>query len=213
MAFTQNQISDYVQSAVGRPATDYEYKTYMNASPQTLANLPSYYKSLNKDASIVDYLKYTGQDPESRTELAKKYNVPNIGTAEGNKALLDILRTGQEPQKQTITGTVIPTEQTTQTQPTVTQDTTQITTPGDTTTYQTDTSQTLTQPESRSPETTAALEQYKSVQTQIADIDKAINDSLANKRQQIIASGGIVDEAQLKSTVLAEQAPDRKSVV
>jgi len=190
MAFTQNQISDYVQNAIGRPATDYEYKTYMNASPQTLANLPDYYKGLNKDNSVSDYLLYQGKDPESRNALATQYGISNFNTAEGQTALLNALKGITTPTTPTVSGSI------------------SSATP--------ETKQPTGQPSERSPETSSALEQYKSVQTQIADIDKAINESLANKRAQVIASGGIVDEAQLKSTVLAEQAPllnQRKALV
>ena len=86
---TQNQLDPIVQKAVGRTATPYEVQTFSTLSPQALASLPEYYSGLNKNTSIVDYLKFNGQDPNSRIDLGKQYGITNIGTAEGNTALLN----------------------------------------------------------------------------------------------------------------------------
>lgn len=94
---TPNQISDAFQSSLGRAPTPYETKTYSTASPQTIAGLKNSYTSLKPNQSIVDYMKYTGQDPATTGTLASKYGISNIGTAEGNMALLSALKSGKQP--------------------------------------------------------------------------------------------------------------------
>jgi hypothetical protein len=112
MAFTQNQLDTYFNSVLGRNATPYEFSTYSTASPQTLANLKNTYGSYNTDSSIVDYLKSTGQDPNSRVALGQKYGIADVGTAEGNTALLKALKAGTPPPPVTpaapVKGTVTP---------------------------------------------------------------------------------------------------------
>ena len=66
---TQNQLDPIVQKAVGRTTTPYEVQTFSTLSPQSLATLPEYYSGLNKNTSIVDYLKFNGQDPNSRFDF------------------------------------------------------------------------------------------------------------------------------------------------
>ena len=104
---TQNQLEPVFQSALGRAPTDYEVKTFSTASPQTLANLKNTYGKLNTSNSIVDYLTSIGQDPslQSRTALGQKYGINNIGTSEGNIALLNALKSGKQP---SVTGALPP---------------------------------------------------------------------------------------------------------
>ena len=107
MAAGDQNIHDVVKQAVNRDATDYELSTFGKASPQVIANLPSYYSGLNRDVSIVDYLKYNGQDPSesNRNALAQKYGITNAGTAEGNTALIKALK-GGEPAPAPVTGSI-----------------------------------------------------------------------------------------------------------
>lgn len=52
-----------------------------------------------------------------------------------------------------------------------------------------------------------AYNAYTAVQSQIANIDKALSNSLQNKIAQVAQSGAVVDEAQLMGMVNAENAP------
>ena len=52
-----------------------------------------------------------------------------------------------------------------------------------------------------------ALAAYKKSQQDVADIDNELDTAYESRRQAVIASGGIVDEAQLKSEVAYEKAP------
>lgn len=52
-----------------------------------------------------------------------------------------------------------------------------------------------------------ALKEYQDIQKQVADIDKTLNDSYLNKKKEIEAQGGIVNESQLRSQIANEQAP------
>ncbi len=215
MALTTNQVSDVVQGAVGRPATDFEVSQFSKSPIQDLAGLKGYYGGLNKDTSIVDYLKYSGQDSsiENRKNLATKYGLTNYDPTIGqsNIDLMTALKGGKTPE----------------TAPTVQGSVSGATTPSggsqDTTGAPTDqpqpqpttpTQDTSTPP--RIPGVDDALAAYKNSQQQVVDIDKAISSSLDNKRKEIIASGGVVDESQLKSIVYAENAPlleQRKTLV
>lgn len=51
------------------------------------------------------------------------------------------------------------------------------------------------------------LQAYQGVQSAIADIDRALATSFEDKKKQVIASGGIVNETQLRGMVATEQAP------
>ena len=94
MALTQNQLDDAFNKQLQRPATPFEYTTYKNSSLQDINNIGKTYNSLNKDNSISDYLKFNGQDQslQNRTQLGQKYGITNLGSAEGNTALLNALR-------------------------------------------------------------------------------------------------------------------------
>lgn len=61
-----------------------------------------------------------------------------------------------------------------------------------------------------------ALSEYTVAQKHVSDIDKTLNDSFINKKREIEAQGGIVNETQLKAQIANEQAPlinQRKSLV
>lgn len=99
MTVTQNQLDTIFNTQLGRNATPYEAQTYSNASPQALAGLKDAYSKLNTGSSIVDYLTSIGEDPSlsSRTALGQKYGITNVGTSEGNTALLTALKSGKAP--------------------------------------------------------------------------------------------------------------------
>ena len=219
MALTDNQVSSTVQSQLGRPATDHEIQTLKVASPQTLATLKDTHSQLNPN-SLSDYLQMQGQDNSlsARTALGSKYGINNIGTAEGNTALLNALKSGKQPTTPTVTGSIAP-----KTDPGTTQTT-------DTTTTQPTGNGTLTGSISGATGTTpttdtpvndgtidtnpdvvtarsnvqSALSDYKSAQSQVAQIDQqinqlraAMNSSLQQKIASIASSGGVVDEGAL----------------
>lgn len=48
---------------------------------------------------------------------------------------------------------------------------------------------------------------YTDVQKQVQDIDKAIAGALENKKKELMASGGIINDTQLRAMVAQEQAP------
>ena len=221
MALTENQVNDYVQKAAGRPATDYEVKTFSTASPQTLAGLPEYYKGLNTDNSITDYLKSKGIDPNTRTDLAKAYGLDNSAT--GNTTLLSNLKKGVGPTTTPVQGTIAPQQNTQTTNPTSTPTAqtpeqiaetnaniaqgqkvagsiaSAVTSPA--------TSTDTNEPPLVSDTTASLKDQYTNVQKQVMDIDNQLSSMLDNKIQEVARSGGFVDKAALQSQILAEQAP------
>ena len=96
MALTRDQINSTFQQKLGRPATDFEFSTYANAPLESLSNLDRTYGSLKPDASLTDFLKYTGADAsmKARADLATKNGIPNYtGSADENTKLLKSLRT------------------------------------------------------------------------------------------------------------------------
>lgn len=68
-----------------------------------------------------------------------------------------------------------------------------------------------TQPPQPTPTSTPAeiptLTAYKNAQTQVQELDKTLQNAYEERRAQSLASGGIVNEAQLKSMVAYEKAP------
>lgn len=232
MALTQNQLNDEFTKQLKRPATDFEYNNYKNSSVQDVANLGKTYSGLNKDSSITDYLRYNGIDPSmsNRTQLATKYGIANYGgSADANMALLSALKGTApkvtQPSGNAQSGTVataadkvgaIPLDSNgsvtregkieqfneadaaSKTQGSV-QDAANSSgsqnAPASSSTYTPD------------PALASALQTYQSTQKQIADIDKALADEFDTKKQQVIASGGIVNAAQLMGMVRAEKAP------
>jgi hypothetical protein len=272
MAFTANQVSDAFQSQLGRAPTDYEMKTYATASPQTLASLKSTYGGYNANTSILDYMKFNGKDPATIPELAKQYGIGNIGTAEGNTALLSALKSGKPPPTTpAVEGSIakapvgkladapidtakplgtnanpVPSAAPGSGGPNPLPGNEGYSVGGsaaassgrsssDQTTYAPGTSGTdpstgnpfyVTQSgqklvydpnnmdANQDPSVQQAKDAYtsaqKAVQTldaQIADINNTLATTLQNKIKEVAASGGLVDEAQLKSIVAAENAP------
>jgi len=106
--YTDNQINDAFTSLLNRPATPDEVKKYATASPQTIANLPVTYSKLNTNSSISDYLTSIGQDNslQARTKLGQQYGIANVGTAEGNTALLNAMKSGKKPAVAPVAGSV-----------------------------------------------------------------------------------------------------------
>lgn len=228
---TQNQLDPIVQKAVGRTATPYEVQTFSTLSPQALASLPEYYSGLNKNTSIVDYLKFNGQDPNSRIDLAKQYGITNIGTAEGNTALLNALKSGKPPVTTPVTGSIsssstsqgTTTPQTTGNGQTTSQGntvsgsvSTAATQPAtDTTTNTSDTPPTSDGTIDTDPDVWTAnkavndtMSQYQGYQNQIAKIDQQVS-TLRQSQQnlyddrvkEITEAGGTPIESQVRADV------------
>ena len=231
MALLPTQIDPVFQNAFGRNATDYEVSQYENASTQDLANVPNVYNSLNKDSSIVDYLKYNGQDPSmsNRQALASKYGISNVGTAEGNMSLLKALQTGSAPAPvatNATNGTVTTAASTAPMTTTPATTTTTAPTTAPTTSSSTgttapvggsissaatssDTSSTPT-PTTYTPDPQLAqsLSAYQDVQSQIQDIDTRMAGALQNAIREIgQTGGGPVDESQLQAGITERNAP------
>ncbi len=274
MSIQDNQIHSAVNDAVGRDATPYELSTLKIAPIQTIANLKDSYSKLNPN-SIVDYLTSIGEDPsmQNRQTLGQKYGITNIGTAEGNTALLNVLKSGKtDPTATNISGTVssaggtIQNPNGTVSAPVINNGVNQNSnysfdangtpisrdehgnviqyvpgtsrgTPGQSDYYPgdkmpdqstqnavngsiagaagsagTDASNSGKPP--IIPEVSTSKDAYTQAQqavvdvtSKIADINKSIDSAMANKRDEIARSGGVVDESQLRSTVLAENAP------
>lgn len=102
MALLREQVNDIYQKNLSRPATDFEFnQTSTMGIPQIQQNLNSY-KTLNKDLSVVDYLKYSGQDssPEARIKLAQGYGISdyNPSNPASNIQLLQNIKTPPKPQ-------------------------------------------------------------------------------------------------------------------
>lgn len=204
MALTENQVNDFFQKQLGRPATPFEYTKYAGSDLQRLANIGSEYQKLNINESVSDYLQHKGQDPSlgNRMKLGQEYGIGNIGSYEGNVALFKALKQGNKPQ-----GQVTP--------PSV-QGTVQGATQGTTAPIPGATPSVPGSVSGATPQNSAntvvdpvkdALNTYQTVQKQIADIDNSLASALQNKKDEVVRSGGIVDEAQLRSIVLAEKAP------
>lgn len=205
MAYTSNQINDVFQKSLNRPATDYEIEQFKNSSPQTLATVKDTYTKLNKDSSLVDYLKYSGQNPESRFELAQKYGINNLGTAEGNTALLTALKSGQTPQTQTtVQGSIIAPKPTgTQTQPNPKTDTNNSI--QGSITPKTGTEGTTESDPKKQVDDAYKVQQEK--QKAVSDIDATLSKIKSDKIAEITRSGGVVNESSLQAEILRENAP------
>ena len=212
MAITQNQLETQFQNQLQRPPTDYEIKKFSTASPQTIANLKDTYSKLNTTTSISDYLTSIGQDNslQARQTLGQKYGISNIGTAEGNTALLKALQ-GQTAAPK-VSGSVVPPEQPQGS------DNGQTDSSSGNNNAPTDGTQSNTDNTSNTPPVIPEVETNKTayvqaqqavsaIDKQLSDINNAINQAMQNKRDEIARSGGVVDESQLRSTVLTENQP------
>ena len=169
----------------------------------------------------------------NRASLASKYGISNYtGTADQNIALMNALKNPPQTDTPSISGSITPNTQPANTQgeniaaerfnkPNVnpqagiTDTSTQI--PGSIAgavnqpTQAQNTAQDTTQPAS---DTQTYKDQYTTAQKavldvtgRINDLNKSIDSAMQNKRDEIARSGGIVDESQLRSIVLAENAP------
>ena len=229
MALTTNQIQDIVQTQLGRAPTDYELSKFATASPQTLATLKDTYGKLNTTSSISDYLTSIGQDnsPEARAALASKYGISNSGTAEGNTALLNALKSGKTPSTTPVTGAitpaVTPANPIDKSQPY--NDGTGIVMPGSVagaagTSTQTPVSDGTINTD---PNVVRATKNYEDAYTEqqtkqqaIAEIDQILASSLQDRKDQIAKSGGSISEAQLYAELHADTNPliaQRKQLV
>jgi hypothetical protein len=210
MATTENQITDVFQKNIGRAPTPYEISKYSTASIQDLANLKNTYTSYKPDNSFSDYLSYLGQDPslQSRAKYASQYGVSNYtGGADQDTLLLNKIKSGQ-PSTPNVGGTVqgaTPAVTTTPTQ----KETVSGTVAGATSTTSPTTPETTLPPEVQTAKDayTSSQKSVLSVTKQIDDINATLDRTLQDKRDEITRSGGVVNESQLRSTVLAENAP------
>src|ERR1035437_8790032 len=205
MTLQPNQIETAIQTATGRPATPFELQNHANSSVSTLANLKDTHAKLDPN-SIVDYLTSIGQDPsmKNRQALGVQHGITGIGTAVGNTALLNAMKSGNVPTPPTIGGTITTTPAVT-TPTNVTDTTTPINTNvsnQDNVSQPTpDNSQPIPSPYTPQPNqsTPPVLPEVASSQTtytqsqqavvdinkQILDINNTINASLQNKRDEI----------------------------
>jgi len=158
--------------------------------------------------------------------LGQKYGITNIGTAEGNTALLNALKSGQQPGQQPsiVQGSITPQVEQTDTSGIITQNQDQsvsgsvldasggipapIITPTPTPTPETPTTPPIL------PEIADNKAIYVAKQNAVLDIDKEIksrkatlDSAMESKIKEIAMSGGIVDAAQLRSMVLTESEP------
>jgi len=212
MPLTQNQLDDQFKKTLQRPATPYEYNIYKNSSLQDLAQIDRRYSALNKDTSIVDYLKYTGQDPKSIKALGLQHGITNVGTAEGNLALLRALKGGTDqtttPPTNASQGSIPAASGDVAGDSTTTQDTPgSVSEASDSSPFTPPPVASSYTPPPQDPAIASTRNQYTSVQKQISDIDLALASELDKKKQQVVASGGIVNDAQLMGLVQQEQAP------
>lgn len=239
MAYTPNQLIDVFQSSLNRAPTDYELNKFSTASPQTLATLKDTYGKMNTNSSISDYLAYKGTDPsiQSRTALGQQYGIGNIGTAEGNTALLNKLKSGEQPTTTPVQGTITPAV--TQEQPqtvvpptqqdgTVVQPQTDqpqlngtVKTAADGTQPQTPPPTVETHPAVVQAKTAVdeALKGYQDYQKQVAEIDSTIAQlrssiagALKDKEAQAAASGGVVSRAQIAAEVAGQSQGIQKQI-
>jgi hypothetical protein len=221
---TQNQVDGmFQQSELKRNATPLEYNQYSTKSLSDLhpESISKSYGALNKDVSITDYLKYNGRDssPQARTALAQQYGISNSGTAEGNTALLKALQGGStqsatspvNASQGSISGATspiyTPRTQGNVSQPTETPQSQPDNTQGSISTAA-NTQATVPQSTYQSnPALDTIQKEYTGYQKQLSDITASIENEFQQKKAQVIASGGIVNEAQIRGLVQAEKAP------
>lgn len=209
MAIQENQLHTIFQNQIGRDATPYEVTKYSTASPQTLANLKGTFSKLNTDQSITDYLTHVGQDSsiDNRIALGKTYGINNVGTAEGNTALLKAMKGGQKPVSNTpIQGSII-------TPDASSKDSTIIPPAQDKTLSgsilkASDTTSESTDPISVGKKNVdTAYTQQQDAQKAVAEIDKTLARLKDDKMAEIARSGGVVNESSMMSEILRENAP------
>lgn len=242
MTATANQLTDLFDKQLGRAPTDFEIKKFSTASPQTLATLKDSYGKLNTNSSISDYLTSVGQDSSLnvRTELGKKYGITNIGSAEGNTALLKALKSGQTPSVQPVEGSIVAPEQPKTPEQQQQQDASQFNADGslkgsvqDAANGPQDQQQPPAGPEvpgvptiETDPTYTTAktavtdtLKNYQDYQGQVAKIDTQIANlrsiilqAQQDKEAQAAASGGVVSRSQIAAEVSATTQGIQKQI-
>jgi hypothetical protein len=208
-------------SGEGRPATSFEMEKYKTASPQTMAGLKTTFSKLNPN-SISDYLTSIGQDSSlrAREELGKKYGIANVGTAEGNTALLKALKSKTPPPDPKVQGAIVPPVPTAPSPNTApitaapqgNQDAIKGSISDAATPPQTVDTDTNVVTARQNKETAYTYQQQAqqglaALDAQIKDINLAVEKAMQGKRDEIARSGGVVDESQLRSLVTAENAP------
>lgn len=189
---TPNNIDDIFTKQLGRTATPFEATKYGTASLQDLNNLKNTYKGYDQNSPIGKAL-YTGQDPAS---VGQPPLNPS-GTAQNGTVGHSI---GPDPSLSAYAGKDL--SGTPQPQPAP------ASTPGSISAAANTGSQFPTyEAPAPDPGVASSLTAYQGVQKQIADIDAALASHLEQKKQQVQASGGIVNDAQLRGEVQAENAP------
>lgn len=214
MPLIPNQIHKAIDTATNgerKTATPYELKSLAGAPIQKIATLKDSFSKLNPN-SITDYLTSIGEDPsiQNRQALGAKYNIQGIGTAEGNTALLNALKGGQTPvQIPKVEGTVAGAIPATPIPDTTPAPATPIGGTVAGAVNQPDTTTSSMSPEVESAKSTSETSKRAvlGVTKRIDEINTSVDRTLQDKRDEIARSGGVVNESQLRSTVLAELAP------
>ena len=220
-ALTANQVHAITNSQLGRDATPYEVSTLSTAPIQTLANLKTSYSKLNPN-SITDYLTFIGEDPslQNRMALGQKYGIANVGTAEGNTALLNALKSGQQPAPPTVSGSITPptpapVAKTPQQLLDEQNNGQNFNVGGSVASAATSTPETNG---NSTPDQDPAVVSAKSIVDQATkdrasliqqrdELNNNINSAMEDKRKEIAQAGGSISESQLRSLVLTESAP------
>jgi len=223
---TNNQISDIFYQQVGRAPTAYEMGKYGGSSIQDLTGLKDIYSKYDPD-TLPGYLASTGQDfsPVAISNFAKQYGIDDVtaSTSQGQKTILNYLKTGSQPNTQPIGGSI--------TQPATGQqyDTKGNPIPATENTFDNpapvggSVSGAAGSAVDTDPDVSAAKQSrddaYNIQQTKqkaIADIDNSIANSLSEKIAEVKAGGGRIDEASIRSQVYNENQPllaQRKQLV
>jgi hypothetical protein len=209
-----NNIDPVFQEKLGRSASPFEVQTFAKQDPQALASLDKTYKGYDQN-SLSGYLQYSGVDPslKSRQNLAQQLGVQYDGSESSNTALLGKIKGSfntptppPDASQGTIQGASQGSTQTTDSSQggSVSTASNTIQPAQDPLNPQITPSQDTYKPD---PALDSSLKSYQGVQSQIQGIDTALANELQAKKQQVIASGGIVNEAQLMGEVNAEKAP------
>ncbi len=209
MALQENQIHTIFKDQIGRDATPYEISKYSTSSPQTLANLKLNFSKLNTNQSIADYLTYSGQDSsiENRIKLGQEYGISNIGTSEGNIALLNALKSGKKPgTPPSVTGSIIPPDTTNKETPIIPP--IQDNTISGSIQKASETPSAPTDPISIAKQNVdTAYSEQQAAQKAVADIDKTLAGLKKEKMDEIARSGGVVNESSMMAEILRENEP------
>ena len=213
MAYTDNQINDYFQGAVGRTATPYEIDKYRNAPMATMQGVKDLYGKLNTNNSIADYLTYKGADPSyvAREKMAAEQGIQNYqGTAEQNTLLLSGLRnkdTVARQPEQSVPGTVSTQTNTQQNQQTDTPSPYTDTSPQNPTNEpQSKISIAEQSVKSAQSDLQNASDAYRTAQSKVSNIDN----QLRSIRQDILQNQGVqgrnISESQINAFIATQHS-------